>query len=308
MEENEAESGNNRDIGAEGVFVDESYMKAHQKKLDIKNQRKIFQNQAFKFFEYCKSIAIVLLALGVFIFLILWGLSLFNEKEIRFVTPSITLPNIPQLPASSNLHFEAADEPQAVASANTPNGKGSVNLEESPAEPQAPEVPEVAKVPGVLDVPEEPTGHTKNIGADTGKDRQRDHTKPQDISKKTDGALTGNEVASGNAEKGDVTPSIEAQENPEIKRNVVLFDIAKNSEGEDIQTGFEYKVPFVKGGPHGIGDYLTMFCYSEQDLDGVSVRINYWRRGSETPYDDKLSHVITRETFNANKSLCETKK
>ena len=86
-----SEGGNDSLRNAEGIFVDESYLRNHQRQLEIKNQRKIFQNQAFKFFEYSKTIGLLILALGVFIFLILWGLSLFNSKGIQFGASDVLL-------------------------------------------------------------------------------------------------------------------------------------------------------------------------------------------------------------------------
>lgn len=292
MNGNDTGAGNNPEANAEGVFVDESYMKAHQKQLEIKNQRKLFQNQAFKFFEYCKSIAIVLLALGVFVFLILWGLSLFNEKEIQVVTPNITLPSIPQLPASTSHHCEPADQLQTAAPANIYNGEAIVNVDESPSESQASEASETPKAPTAEDVseasvtpepPPEGTPENNEPAIDIG---QPALTAPPDI-------------------RSDILEPKESN----IEQTVVIFERVKNKKGEDIETAFEYEPPWSGGGRHGLGDVSDTWCYSEYLIDGLRTRIDYWSSfGVENQYADKFSNGLTKEEFNTNKSLCENNK
>ena len=64
---------NPQTLSDEGISTDDTYLRDHQRKQEINNQRKIFQNQVFKFFGLSKAIGLVLLAIGICIFLILWG-------------------------------------------------------------------------------------------------------------------------------------------------------------------------------------------------------------------------------------------
>ena len=299
MNGNDTGSGNNPEVNAEGIFVDESYMKAHQKQLDIKNQRKMFQNQAFKFFEYCKSIAIVLLALGVFVFLILWGLSLFNEKEIQVVTPNITLPSIPQQPTSSSLYCEPEDDPRTTAPGSIHNGYAIADLEKIPSEPHLPEASENPEAPPAKYVPE-----SSNIP-----ESSKIPESPPDEASNDNEVMKGRGLKPVPTASPDVRPTIQEPKESNIEQTVVIFERVKNIKGEDIETGFEYEPPWSGGGRHGLGDVSDTWCYSEYWVDGLRTRIDYWSSfGVENQYVDRFSNRLTKEEFNTNKLLCENKK
>ena len=79
------------------VELDNSYIEVHKKKLDTLNQKKRFENQVYKVFGICKSIALVILALGVALFFILWGISLLNKPEVIREIETVRDVQIPEI-------------------------------------------------------------------------------------------------------------------------------------------------------------------------------------------------------------------
>jgi len=79
------------------IELDNSYIEAHKKKLDTLDQKKRFENQVYRVFGICKSIALVILALGVALFFILWGVSLLNKPEVIREIETVRDVEIPEI-------------------------------------------------------------------------------------------------------------------------------------------------------------------------------------------------------------------
>jgi len=79
------------------IELDNSYIEAHKKKLDTLDQKKRFENQVYRAFGICKAIALVILALGVALFFILWGISLLNKPEVIREIETVRDVQIPEI-------------------------------------------------------------------------------------------------------------------------------------------------------------------------------------------------------------------
>ena len=92
------------------IELDNSYIEAHKKKLDTLDQKKRFESQVYRVFGICKSIALVILALGVALFFILWGISLLNKPEVIREIETVRDVQIPEI----RVIHENANEQGAV--------------------------------------------------------------------------------------------------------------------------------------------------------------------------------------------------
>jgi hypothetical protein len=92
------------------IELDNSYIEAHKKKLDTLDQKKRSENQVYRVFGICKSIALVILALGVALFFILWGISLLNKPEVIREIETVRDVQIPEI----RVIHENANEQGAV--------------------------------------------------------------------------------------------------------------------------------------------------------------------------------------------------